>query len=532
MAVSATEAIGTAPTLARTPAGQTAFDLALVFLVALGVRLALWPLATIELADSVSRVWIAWRWLSDPTLITHGVWGPLHFYLMAPALWWFQDPIAPPVAVHIAVASLTPIVVYLFTRHEFGGRRASLIVALVFALYPVAVRTSLQTLSEAPFILFLAICLLFLARARGPRGRALDALIAGLSLTLACMLRYEGWMLIPFLAVLLWRRPRLMLMFTGMALIHPIFWMIGNQINSGDPFYGFNWASHYERIAQGRSVRPIGARDRSVLELAWFTVKGMIPLLAIPIALGAGLAVVHRSRQALWLLPCGGLFVLLVIGCLRAAFKPGIYYTITFGLFLIPYLAELLNRIRLERLNRSWFALLTVAGVASLLLVSVSDSLRSMPVVRWIVGVSPVPGFPEQDAAIRLVDLIAPQIRAPDDGLVSDFYGWLPSYYVALLTHLHPDRIFLASGVKNEASDPAALGIFLDQHPQGVLLLLAGSRFCGAFGFEGDRASVEGRVLSLVKVANVPWPPPELPTLPAASPCGQEGPAIFRYQRR
>jgi hypothetical protein len=308
--------------------------------------------------------------------------------------------------------------------------------------------------------------------------------------------------------------------------------MIGNQISSGDLFYGFDWASHYERVAQGRSVTPIGARLRSVLELAWFTVKGMIPLLAIPIALGAGLAIVHRSRQALWLLPCGGLFVLLAIGCLRASFKPGIFYTITFGLFLIPYLAEFLNQIRLERLNRGWFALLTTAGVASVLLVSVPDSLRAMPVARWIVGVSPVPGFPEQDAAIRLVGLIDPQIRAPDDGLVSDFYGWSPSYYVALLTRLHPDRIFLAPGALNMPPDLAALGRFLDRHPQGVLLLLAGSRFCGALGFVGDRASVEGRALSLVKVADGPWPPPEDPALRAASACGQEGLSIFRYQRR
>ncbi len=207
MAVSATGAIDAGRRLARESVGQPALDIALIFGVALGVRLALWPLATTETADATTRVWMAWDWLSHPTLITHGVWGPLHFYLMAPVLWWFQDPVAPPIALHIILASLTPIVVYFFTRQEFDGRRASLIVGLVFALYPVAVSNSLMALSETPFILFLATCVLFLARARGPSGRALDALIAGLSLTLACMLRAEGWMLIPFLAVLLWRNP-------------------------------------------------------------------------------------------------------------------------------------------------------------------------------------------------------------------------------------------------------------------------------------------------------------------------------------
>jgi hypothetical protein len=532
VAASATGSIEARRPLARGSGRQVALDLALIFGVALGVRLALWPLATIELADAVSRVWITWHWLSHPTLIAHGLWGPLHFYLMAPVLWWFQDPVVPPVAVHVALASLTPIIVYLFTKHEFGGRRASLIVAVVFALYPVAIRTSLETLSEAPFVFFLAICLLFLARARGPQGRTPDALIAGLSLMLACMLRYEGWMLIPFLAALLWRQPRLMVAFAAVALIHPVSWMIGNAIHSGDPFYSFSYAAHYERDLQGRSAMPVGARVRSVLMLVWLTAKGMIPLVAVATACGAGLAVLHRTRQAIWLLPCAGLFALLAIGCLRGAFDPGVYYTLTFGLFLIPYLAELLNRIGLERLSRGRFVLLTVAGIVCVLLVSVPDGLRAMPIVGRIVGISPMPQFPEQDATIRLVELINSQIRTPEDGLVSDFYGWLPSYYAALLTRLHPDRIFLASGALNVSPDLASLGSFLDRHPQGVLLLQADSRFCGALGFNGDRASVEGRVVSLVKVADVPWPPPEDAAFRAASPCGDGGLAIFRYQRR
>jgi F-type H+-transporting ATPase subunit delta len=133
MAVSATGAIDAGRRLARESVGQPALHIALIFGVALGVRLALWPLATTETADATTRVWMAWDWLSHPTLITHGVWGPLHFYLMAPVLWWFQDRVAPPIALHIILASLTPIVVYFFTRQEFDGRRASLIVGLVFA---------------------------------------------------------------------------------------------------------------------------------------------------------------------------------------------------------------------------------------------------------------------------------------------------------------------------------------------------------------------------------------------------------------
>ncbi len=273
-----------------------------------------------------------------------------------------------------------------------------------------------------------------------------------------------------------------MLMFAGVALIHPVFWMISSYIDTGDPLYSFAWSSHWERDAMGRSDLPIGDRVRAVLVLVWFTVKGMTPLVAVPAALGAGLAVVHRSRQALWLLPCGGLFALLVIGCLRGAFVPRPFYTVTFGLLLIPYLAVILNRLGIEQLSATRFTLVAVACVASVLAVSVPDGLRTVPVVRWLGGMSPVPGFPGQDLAMRLIDQVKPQFLGPDDGFVSDFYGWQPSYYVALRTGLHPDRIFVAPGAPNEPLDLAALGSFLDRYPRGVLLLDQTRAFVAPWG--------------------------------------------------
>ena len=51
--------------------------------LALSVRLAALPFATTDGSNPAARVWIAWKWLDDPNVITHGVWGPLHFYLLA-----------------------------------------------------------------------------------------------------------------------------------------------------------------------------------------------------------------------------------------------------------------------------------------------------------------------------------------------------------------------------------------------------------------------------------------------------------------
>lgn len=53
-----------------------------VFVVALLGRLALLPIATLDSGDVANRSWLGWFWADDPSLITHGVWGPLHFYLI------------------------------------------------------------------------------------------------------------------------------------------------------------------------------------------------------------------------------------------------------------------------------------------------------------------------------------------------------------------------------------------------------------------------------------------------------------------
>lgn len=277
---------------------------ALIAAVALAVRLALWPFATTDTADATDRVWLAWQWLDDPEVIAGGAWAPLHFYLMAPVLWATEDPVYAPIALHIALAVATTLIVYRFCTREFGDRRAALVAALVFALSPVAIRNSLMALSEGPFVFFLALCLLFLSRTRSATGARQDALLAGLALTLACMLRYEGWMLLPFLAMLLWRRRDLLPWFLAAAVLYPAFQMADHTWQYGDPLHSFRWSAHWELDLMGRAADvALAERVREVLRLAWFTVKGMTPLVAGLAACGAALAVLKRSPQAFWLLP-------------------------------------------------------------------------------------------------------------------------------------------------------------------------------------------------------------------------------------
>jgi hypothetical protein len=83
-----------------------------LFVIALGARLLALPFSVFDSGDSATRVWLAWQWLENPYVITDGVWGPLHFYMLAAMLSLWPDPVWAPIALHVALGSLVPVVVY------------------------------------------------------------------------------------------------------------------------------------------------------------------------------------------------------------------------------------------------------------------------------------------------------------------------------------------------------------------------------------------------------------------------------------
>ena len=212
----------TRPRVPSTPPASTdghATDIALLLLLALAVRLAGLPWATADSWDHAARIWAAWRWSDDPFMLTWGVWGPLHYMLMAPVVAWF-GPTTAPTALHAVLGALIPPLVYLLARREIGDRWGALLAGAAAALAPVLILNSLSARSETPTALLVLLAMLALSRARGERP-VLWAALGGLALTLAGGFRYEPWMLTPFLAAILWPQRRAMLTFLATASIWP-----------------------------------------------------------------------------------------------------------------------------------------------------------------------------------------------------------------------------------------------------------------------------------------------------------------------
>jgi len=487
--------------------------------LALTVRVALLPYATTDGGDAPSRVWAAWDWLSHPRLLTHGVWGPLHFYLIGLVLAVAPDPVGAPVALSLLFSVASAAVLYRFVRLEFAEPRAALLVGLTYAVYPIAIRNGVSVRSETPFVFFVLLALVALSHARGPGGSRRHAVSGGIALTLAAMLRYEAWLLIPLLAAVLWRRPKLAVLFVGCAVIHPIFWTLGNWLHSGDPLHGFTAAASWELESMGRSRLAWRTLTARAAAYPMTIVRGMSPPVGLLCVLGAALAVRSRHRSAVWLLPLAAMLGLWTIGILTGTLVPKPNYTEVAGTLLFPFSALVYHRLGVQR----WPAARQTLSAIVLPLVSLGFTCRPCLArigLGSLAAIAPVPRIENQATALSLARQLENDLSGAD-ALVSDHYGWGATYYVALLTRLPRHRIFVAPGAPNQRLDPDSLAAFLSRHRHGILIAASGSRLARLLALAPDAGTAKVAEVSLrvVRIRSVGWPGSEPAIL-----------TVFRYE--
>jgi len=478
---------------------------ALVGAVALLARLAVLPFAGSDGGDAPSRVWIAQDWMAHPTLITEGLWGPLHFYLLALVMWVIPDPVHGPAVVGVLLSSASALLMYRFVEIEVGEPRLALVVALAYALYPISIRNGVSVRSETPFVFFLLVTMIALATARRPDGTWRHAAVAGVSLTLGAMLRYEAWMLLPVLAAVLWRKPKLALVFVALALIHPVFWMIGNAVQHGNPFFSIAAASEFELHAMGGSALGWRALLARTLTYPGLVLRGMGLVVGLIAAAGALRALGARSRIATWLIPPAVLLGLQCLAILRGSLVPKLNYTETTGTLLMPFLAVALQPLHLEgwsaaRLTRFAVALLAANAIFACEACLAQVKLRAL-------AMSPVPRVPNQQVAVRLAPLIRANLP-PGGGLISDNYGSGATRHVALLARVRPERMFLVCYLAHRPPDADSLAAFVSLYPQGLLLARSTSSFSSDYGFApgATSGSFGGAAVTLTPLLGVDWP--------------------------
>lgn len=228
--------------------------------------------------------------------------------------------------------------VFLFcaARRIFGETAAAAVTVAAFALNPNLLYLQSTAMTEPVFFAALLALLYFVSRE--------SAVGAGVAAMLGTLARYDGWILLPVVALwFLTRRVRSAFVFGAIASLGPLYWLAHNWWCCGDSLAFFN-GPYSAKAIQGAAPYP-GLGD---WRTAWLYFRTAVqlsvgwPLVAVG---AAGLAVAaRRSWIATLLLILPSAFYVWSIHSFGTpifvpTLAPHSYYNTRYGLAALPLLA-------------------------------------------------------------------------------------------------------------------------------------------------------------------------------------------------
>jgi hypothetical protein len=271
---------------------------------------------------------------------------------------------------------------YLAAREAYESVLPAAITVACFALNPNVLYLSSIPMTETVFFAALSIQLFALLRFRRTQSRSLVFLAAAASVC-ASLTRYDGWFLIPFVALGFFllaakKRFRTALLFGSLACLAPLYWMAHNQWATADAlsFYRGPYSAkgiYLRGLAEGHPRDPV---DHNLhLSLLYYFTAGRFcsgwPLILI----GAGgvVAAVCKKRLIpvlfLLLTPCFYIWTMYSTG--QPIHIPNLYpfsyYNTRYGIALVPLCAFAAGALVLTippRWQKFAIALPVVAGSA------------------------------------------------------------------------------------------------------------------------------------------------------------------------
>lgn len=279
------------------------------------------------------------------------VWLPLPHWLMLPFVrvdeWWRSGLAgAIPSAVCFVLAGT-----FLFAaaRRVFGSAEAAVAATAMAALNPNLLYLQSTAMNEAIFMA----CLMavFYCSVRFAEGQSwLAAAGAGLAAVAGSLTRYEGWFVIPFVALyflLVGRNRRIgaAVLFGAIATLGPLFWLGHNWWLSGDPLEFYRGPYSPRAIQHGV---PYPGMDNWVEAFRYFRTAVQLcagPSLALLAVAGTVAALWRRAFWPLALLVLPSLFYIWSMHSSGATpvYTPGLppfsWYNTRYGLAALPLLA-------------------------------------------------------------------------------------------------------------------------------------------------------------------------------------------------
>ena len=465
----------------------------LICLIGLITRLVILPFSHVVDPDVYSRIFISIEWLEKPHLISTAVWPPLHFYIMSFFLWIFPFDVITPKLLHIAFAVVTAIPMYYLIKNEFNEKGAFW-ATLFYQLSPIVFRNSFHALAETPFVFFVVCVLYFISELFKNKKQAKNAICAGVFLTIACGIRYEGWVFIGFLGLIVLLRSgfKNAFIFASFSMIFPLYWMIGNYLAEGDPLYSINAANYWNTVMEGVNEQ-VSSLDKQMRFLffpfsVFLFLTPLLSIISVVTLIIVSVKKLVKWKHLLWSIPFIGIMLMYIQKTHDGSLLMHHRYSAIPLLFLSPYLSYFFSdKIVLTEKFKKITATLIITSAIPL-----SFYLHFIPFEK-VFFFSPkseeaiaqilASNYLQTEAIPQLYDNNAHQINsilkkelANSDGLILDFCGWDVSSFLALDSDLPHHQILLIEGAKNGINTPEQIVEFINKYPEGILLIQNESR--------------------------------------------------------
>ena len=277
--------------------------LAIVMLSAIGITAARWCFErgyTLYYSDAEAHLDIARRILDSRTPGPEQLGAvrlPLPHLLMIPFVihddWW-RSGLAGMIPSCISFV-LAGTFLFAAARRASASTSAAFAVALVFALNPNMLYLQSTPMTEALFAAALAAIVWAVVWFRDSQS-ALAIIAAAIASNAASLTRYEGWFVIPFIALYLLltaKRKWQAVLFAALAALGPLAWLAHNQYYYGNAleFYNGHWSAvaiYQSQLAHGMQPYP-GDRDWRTAFRYYITATKLV--IGFPLISGVGGAI-------------------------------------------------------------------------------------------------------------------------------------------------------------------------------------------------------------------------------------------------
>jgi hypothetical protein len=389
------------------------------------------------------------------------VWLPLPHVLLIPFVmkdaWWRSGlaGVIPSAACFVLAGAF----LFAAARRAYNSTAAAFVVALIFALNPNMLYLQSTPMTESMFAAALAAlvwAMLWFAESQS----WIAIVAAGIASSAASLIRYEGWFVIPFAAIillLLAKKKWHALLFGAIAALGPISWLAHNQYyySNALEFYNGPWSAaaiYARQVAQGMQRYPGDHDWRTALKYYFTAAKLVVGVPAIVIgAIGVAAALAKPKRWSRTL-PAIAILALPVVFYIWSMHSSGTpifiptlwpfsWYNTRYAIAVLPLAAFAAGAIVAILPDREGITHLSAAVIVAAIPASVWILHRDQPAICW--KESQMNSIARRDWTQQAASFLAANYRA-GSGIIypfGDLTGALRHAGIPLRESLHSGNV-------------------------------------------------------------------------------------------